>query len=113
MIRRYSTRLDNSWTKPYYPYYFFLAEDVPKEYLRAVGAAKEGQPQLYDLVLGDRRAEAAVSHYIDGDLSGLVNIEFSAADAWFEEDEQIYQHPKDPYKVSHQWPFSEQAQLDV
>ncbi|KAI0806000.1 hypothetical protein BC629DRAFT_1580579 [Irpex lacteus] len=86
------------WTKPYYPYYFFLAEDVPQEYLRAVGAAKEGQLQLYDLVLGDRRAETAVSHYTDGDLSGLVNIEFSAADAWFEEDEQIYQHPKDPYK---------------
>ena len=37
--------------------------------------------------------------YSEGKLSGLFYIEFSAADAWFEEDEQIFVHPKDPYKV--------------
>jgi hypothetical protein len=34
-----------------------------------------------------------------GALKGLVKLEFSAMDAWFEEDEEIFVHPKDPYKV--------------
>ena len=89
----------DSWTQKYYPDYYFLAEDLPKEYLQPVGAASEVKPQLYDLVVGTSRVDAAVSHYLTGELAGLVNIEFSAASAWFEEDEQIYQHPKDPYKV--------------
>ena len=33
-------------------------------------------------------------------VKGLVYIEFDAVDAWFEEEEQIFVHPKDPYKVS-------------
>ena len=35
---------------------------------------------------------------IPSPLAGLVRIPFAEADAWFEEDEQIYVHPKDPYK---------------
>ena len=33
-----------------------------------------------------------------GPLEGLVRFDFKSMDAWFEEDEQIYVHPKDPYK---------------
>jgi len=32
-----------------------------------------------------------------GPLEGLVRFEFKAMDAWFEEDQQIYDHPKNPY----------------
>ena len=32
------------------------------------------------------------------DLKDLVRFDFSAMDGWFEEDEPIYVHPKDPYK---------------
>lgn len=35
----------------------------------------------------------------DYDLADLFTINFGAMDAWFEEDEQIFVHPKDPYKV--------------
>ncbi|KAI0687658.1 DUF427-domain-containing protein [Cytidiella melzeri] len=86
------------WTKPYYPYFFFKSEDVPKEFLRAAEGPQSDEHQLYDLVVGNRKANAAVSKYLKGDLAGLLNIEFGAVDAWFEEDEQIYVHPKDPYK---------------
>jgi len=34
-------------------------------------------------------------------VAGLVKIESKAMDAWFEEDEQVWNHPKDPYKVIH------------
>jgi len=33
-----------------------------------------------------------------GALDGLVRVEFSAVEAWLEEDERIYVHPKDPFK---------------
>ncbi len=45
--------------------------------------------------------EGAVTKYIreDGKLAGLLKITFGAMDVWFEEDEQVFVHPKDPYKV--------------
>lgn len=49
--------------------------------------------------MGSRKAEAAATEYLDGDLKGLITISFSSMDAWFEEDEQVFVHPKDPYKV--------------
>lgn len=60
---------------------------------------------MYDLVVGKREARDAVTVFTDQasdtkDLAGLLKINFAAADAWFEEDERVYVHPKDPYKVS-------------
>lgn len=40
-----------------------------------------------------------MTRYFEGELTGLLSIEFGSMDAWFEEDEQIFVHPKDPYKV--------------
>lgn len=55
---------------------------------------------MYDIVVGDRRAKGAMTKYSgDGPLSGLLTITFGALDAWFEEDEEVFVHPKDPYKV--------------
>lgn len=57
--------------------------------------------------MGNREAPAAITEFTSEagggggkDLAGLFKIEFSAADAWLEEDERIYVHPKDPYKVN-------------
>lgn len=43
-----------------------------------------------DLVIGRR--------YIDGPAEGLVQLGFDAMDAWFEEDEQIWFHARDPFR---------------
>jgi uncharacterized protein (DUF427 family) len=32
------------------------------------------------------------------ELRGTVKLEWDAMDAWFEEDEQVFVHPRDPYK---------------
>lgn len=53
---------------------------------------------VQDLVVGDRKAPGAVTIFPSGDFEGFVRIAFSAADAWFEEDERFYSHPLDPYK---------------
>jgi hypothetical protein len=54
---------------------------------------------VYDIVVGTKTASKAVTVFNDGPLKGFVKILFGAMDAWFEEDEEIYVHPKDPYKV--------------
>jgi len=87
------------WFKPYYPLYCFKQEDLPNKFLSKSPTAQSSDDRsVYDLVLGDKKVEGAVTKYTKGELEGLLNIRWDAADAWFEEDEQIYVHPKDPYK---------------
>ncbi|KAI0076214.1 DUF427-domain-containing protein [Panus rudis PR-1116 ss-1] len=84
------------WIKPFYPLYFFNSDEIPSSYLTE--SLRSDEHIIYDLAVGNRIAERSVKKYLTGDLKGLINIEFSAADAWFEEDDQIFVHPKDPYK---------------
>ncbi|KAI0303717.1 hypothetical protein B0F90DRAFT_1809436 [Multifurca ochricompacta] len=77
------------WEHPYYPYYYFHSSDLSERFLRN---PKHGEKyMIYDLIVADRTAEEAVTVYTEGDFKNLV-------DAWLEEDEEIYIHPKDPYK---------------
>ncbi|EJD06922.1 DUF427-domain-containing protein [Fomitiporia mediterranea MF3/22] len=90
------------WEHPYYPTYFFSSGDIKKEFLQpsVPDDTKEENQQSYDVVVGERVAKKAVTKYTDGagDLSGLSKVTFGSMDAWFEEEEQIFVHPKDPYK---------------
>ncbi|KAI0733666.1 hypothetical protein C8Q72DRAFT_746830, partial [Fomitopsis betulina] len=91
-----TTQAKLAWTKPNYPYYFFDAKDLPSEYIQL--ASESQDLETYHLVVGARKPERAVTKHLDGNLSGLLQIVFDAADAWFEEDEEIFVYPKDPYK---------------
>jgi hypothetical protein len=82
--------------------YYFKAEDISTAYLQHSGTSskdEDAKTQIYDMVVGDRIAKNAVTKFSIGDVAGLVKIERTAMDAWFEEDEQTWNHPKDPYKV--------------
>lgn len=59
----------------------------------------KGESRHWHLRVGDHFAENAVTEYLSppGLLTDWVTIEFSAMDRWFEEDEPIYAHPRDPY----------------
>jgi uncharacterized protein (DUF427 family) len=67
------------WEVPHYPTYYFPAEDVRTELLTAPGAAVRFE---------DSPTE---------ELRDLVRLDLAAMDAWFEEDEQAFGHPRDPY----------------
>ncbi|KAK1231694.1 hypothetical protein PQX77_005180 [Marasmius sp. AFHP31] len=83
------------WEHPRYPYIYFPTEEVPQKYLKS----GSGDKNTFDVVVGSRKAEGAVKVFEgDSKLSGLLKIDFAAMDGWFEEDEQIFVHPKDPYK---------------
>jgi Domain of unknown function (DUF427) len=89
-----------SWEIPNYPTYFFPADQIPNKFL---GDTVKVNPdtECRDVVVGAKRAVGAAQRYTKiPELSGLLKIAFSAMDAWFEDDKQIFVHPKDPYKVS-------------
>jgi uncharacterized protein (DUF427 family) len=70
------------WEWPYYPQYYVPLADVGAQPLARL--AEEGGARAF----GDDAAEG---------VRGLVRFEWAALDAWYEEDEQIFVHPRNPY----------------
>ncbi len=58
------------WEHPYYPRYFFPAADVADQSHDTSGI---------------------------GDIEGYVALQWADLDAWFEEDEEVFVHPRSPY----------------
>lgn len=58
----------------------------------------EGYPQYY-IPEVDVHGKAAALQPVHGtaDLAGTVRFEWEALDAWFEEDEEVFVHPRNPY----------------
>jgi uncharacterized protein (DUF427 family) len=98
-----TTRARYVWEWPYYPQYYIPVEDVRADLLVAEGntqATRRGPAELHGLRVDDvERSRAAKLHRkspIDG-ISGTVRFDWDALDAWFEEDEQVFVHPRSPY----------------
>ncbi|HET9256350.1 MAG TPA: DUF427 domain-containing protein [Pseudonocardiaceae bacterium] len=90
------------WEWPHYPQYYIPIDDLRRELLVMEGAhgSSRGPVEVYGLRVGDlHRPHAArllTDSTVDG-LSGTVRFEWAALDAWFEEDERVFVHPRDPY----------------
>src|ERR1700722_19371723 len=91
------------WEVPYYPAYYIPVEDVRAE-LTANGASEHspsrGDATVYDVSIGTAQAKGAARRYEDSpieELRGLVRLDWGAMGEWFEEDEPVYTHPRDPY----------------
>jgi len=93
------------WEKPYYPVYYFPAEDVRTELLTASDHTKRspsrGTASFFDVKGGDRVAENAAYQYLVDckidELQGWIAFVWDKMDAWFEEDEEVFVHARDPY----------------
>jgi uncharacterized protein (DUF427 family) len=92
------------WETPYYPAYYFPAADVRTELLTANGGGvhspSRGDGQTFTVTAGGKTATGAAVRYEQSpfdDLRDAIRLEWHAMDAWFEEDEQVFTHPRDPY----------------
>ena len=92
------------WEDRPYPGYYFPREDVHMELLTPSGrgATSEalGEASCFDVAGGGRVAEAAAWQYPDAPVEGLrrlIRFDWGAMDAWFEEDEEVFVHPRNPY----------------
>jgi uncharacterized protein (DUF427 family) len=92
------------WEKPYYPAYYFPAADVRGELLERTGAdahsPSRGDAHVLTVRTQTKEAPDAALHYVDSPLEALrdtIRLDWNAMDAWFEEDEEVFTHPRDPY----------------
>jgi uncharacterized protein (DUF427 family) len=88
------------------PVYYFPVEDVRMELLEesdhTTHCPFKGNASYWSVRVGDRVAENAVWGYPEPTdscppISGHVAFYWNRMDAWYEEEEQVFVHPKDPY----------------
>lgn len=91
------------WEWPHYPQYYVPREDVDASLLVDEGTTEDsgrGRARRHRLQVAEAsRPGAALVYGADapGALRHTVRFEWSALDAWFEEDEEVFVHPRDPY----------------
>ncbi|KAL9132066.1 MAG: hypothetical protein Q9175_006618, partial [Cornicularia normoerica] len=86
------------WEHPYYPQFYVPRTAIKSGLLTKDDAVDNDKSAFLATLKGKSRSTNRVLTFEKGPLSGLVRLEFSALDQWFEEDQPIYVHPKDPYK---------------
>jgi uncharacterized protein (DUF427 family) len=89
------------------PVYYFPQADVRMDRLEPTDHTThcpyKGDARYWTVRVGDRAAKNAVWSYPDPlpdapALEGYLAFYWHKMDAWFEEDEEVYVHPRDPYK---------------
>jgi uncharacterized protein (DUF427 family) len=92
------------WEGPHYPQYYVPATDVVAgvltESATSTRSPSRGTATHYDVKAGSREIRDGAWAYLDSPIEELrdhVRFEFGSMDAWFEEDEEITVHPRDPY----------------
>jgi uncharacterized protein (DUF427 family) len=98
-----TTRALYVWEWPNYPQYYVPLADVDASVLvdeQHPQRLRRGTAHLYGLRVGDLTRPGAARVYRDDALAGLagtVRFDWAALDAWYEEDEQVFVHPRNPY----------------
>lgn len=98
-----TTRAMYVWEWPYYPQYYIPIGDVDPAVIideQRPHKLSRGTARSLGLRAGDIHRPAAGRLYIDDSLeglSGMARFEWDALDAWFEEDEEVFVHPRNPY----------------
>jgi uncharacterized protein (DUF427 family) len=101
-----STRVMYLYETGHLPVYYFpladLRSDLLKETDHHTTCPYKGVASYYSVVVGDRTAENAVWTYpepIDAvpGLAGYAAFYWDKADAWYEEDDEVFVHPRDPH----------------
>lgn len=88
------------------PVYYFPPEDVRMDLMTPTElhttCPYKGQASYWTIKVGDREAKDAAWGYLDPlpgreDIAGYVAFYWNKVDQWFEEEEEIFKHARDPY----------------
>ncbi len=91
------------WEIPYYPTYYLPVADVVADLVPTGGrdhSPSRGDGDVLTVRTAGHEAAGAAVRYPDSPLEALrdhVRLDWDAMGAWFEEDEQVYTHPRSPY----------------
>jgi uncharacterized protein (DUF427 family) len=93
------------WEIPYYPAYYVPAADVRTEHLVETGTVthspSRGDARHFTVKADEEERVDAAWQYAESPIAELrdhIRFDWNAMDAWFEEDEEVYTHPRDPHK---------------
>jgi uncharacterized protein (DUF427 family) len=98
-----TTRALYLWEWPPYPQYYIPVDDIDAGVLvdeDHVEKLRRGTARRLGLKTGEITRPAAGRVYTDDalpGLAGMVRLDWSALDSWFEEDEEVFVHPRNPY----------------
>jgi uncharacterized protein (DUF427 family) len=91
------------WEGPHFPTYYLPAADIRAELIptgQTRHSPSRGDAQVLDVKVATATAPEAALRYPDSplaELRGLVRLDWNSMSEWFEEDELVYTHPRDPY----------------
>ncbi len=89
------------------PVYYFPPDDVRMEFLKPsdhhTRCPVKGEASYWDVVAGGRTAESAAWSYLDPahpsrDIAGHLSFYWNRMDGWYEEEDEVFVHARDPYK---------------
>lgn len=108
------------WEKPQYPAYYIPATDFRIELLSPDGGVEHspsrGDGETFTIRAGGKEARGAALRYANSpfeDLRDAIRLDWHSMDAWFEEDEQVFTHPRDPYTRVDILPSSRHVRIEV
>jgi uncharacterized protein (DUF427 family) len=90
------------WEVPYYPTYYLPVADVRAELVatgRTRSSPSRGEGRLHDVRVGSSVAPDAALVHPESPIEELrdhVRLDWDAMSAWFEEDEEVFVHPRSP-----------------
>ena len=106
------------WEVPYYPTYYFPKADVKMDALVDSGETKKspsrGVATLYTVKAGGK--EGSAYGYAEPEIDALkdhISLKWSSMDHWFEEDEEVFVHPRDPYTRVDIVPSSRRVRVEI
>ena len=91
------------WEWPYYPQYYVPIADIDPEILideEHGEHLRRGTARRLGVRVGADERRGVAHHYLESDIDGIagtVRFDWSALDSWFEEEEQVFVHPRNPY----------------
>lgn len=114
-----TTRAWLVWEVVFAPVYYFPPEDVNMDLLTETGkrwSTRFGEGPSFDITVGEKQVAGAAARCETSpieELTGRVRFEFDMVDAWFEEDEEIFTHVRDPYHRVDILPSSRHVRVEV
>ena len=106
------------WEVPYYPTYYFPEADVRTDLLVETGETKRspsrGEATQYAVKAGNSEGAAYAFHDSKvPEIDGYYAFVWRTMDHWFEETEEVYVHPRDPYTRIDVLPSDRHVRVEV
>lgn len=106
------------WEQPYYPTYYLPPEDVQAT-LSPTGELRDlptGRGEVLDVTVDGRTRPAAAVRLPSSErpeLRNAVRLDWDSMTAWFEEDEEVFTHARDPFTRVDILPSSRHVRVEL